>query len=253
VLIPERVRDLLGPSARFTEIEVFTVTESTNRVVAERAAAGAAEGLVVAAERQTAGRGRLDRSWEAEAGAALLVSILLRPAGLRPSRFYLVTAAAGLAAREACQRVGGFTPDLKWPNDLLIGERKLAGILAEATAPVVVVGMGLNVHSAPPGAAWADEAAGRRIDRSELLAAWLSGLDRLLGDWDAVLSAYRRACATVGRTVAVELAGDRVVGTAEAIDDDGRLVLREAGGGRVAVASGDVIHVRPDPDDFLPS
>jgi BirA family biotin operon repressor/biotin-[acetyl-CoA-carboxylase] ligase len=247
VLIPERVRDLLSPSTRFTEIEVLTVTQSTNRVVAERAAGGAAEGLVVAAERQTAGRGRLDRSWEAEAGAALLVSILLRPAGLRPSRFYLLTAAAGLAAQEACRQVGGFTPDLKWPNDLLLGERKLAGILAEATGPAVVVGMGLNVHSAPADGAWADEAAGRRIDRSEFLAAWLNGLDHHLGNWDAVLSAYRRACSTIGRAVAVELAGDRVVGTAEDIDDDGRLVLRVAGGARVAVASGDVIHVRPDP------
>jgi BirA family biotin operon repressor/biotin-[acetyl-CoA-carboxylase] ligase len=247
VLIPERVRDLLGPSTRFTEIQALTVTDSTNRVAAARAASGSPEGLVVVAERQTAGRGRLDRSWESEAGAALLVSILLRPAGLRPSRYYLLTAAAGVAAREACQRVGGFVPDLKWPNDLLVGERKLAGILAEATGQAVVVGMGLNVHSAPRGGAWADEAAGRRIDRSELLAAWLSGLDHHLRDWDGLLSAYRRACATIGQAVAVELAGGRMVGTAEAIDDDGRLVVRDAGGARVAVASGDVIHVRPDP------
>jgi BirA family biotin operon repressor/biotin-[acetyl-CoA-carboxylase] ligase len=247
VLIPERVRELLGPSGRFTEIDVLSVTDSTNRVVAGRAAAGASEGLVVAAERQTEGRGRLNRSWEAEAGAALLVSVLLRPGGLRPSRFFLLAAAAGVAAREACQQVGGFTPALKWPNDLMIGDRKLAGILAEATGQAVVVGMGLNVHAAPPGAAWADEAAGRRIDRSELLAAWLIGLDRHLDDWAAVLEAYRRGCSTIGRAVAVEAAAGRLVGTAEAIDDDGRLVVRDAAGARVAVSSGDVIHLRPDP------
>ena len=202
---------------------------------------------MVAAERQTAGRGRLDRSWEAEAGAALLVSILLRPAGLRPSRFYLLTAAAGLAAREACQRVGGFTPDLKWPNDLLIGERKLAGILAEVDRSGGRGGDGaqrpFRPHRAGRGRM---RPRARRIDRSELLAAWLSGLDHHLGDWDAVLVAYRRVCSTLGRTVAVELAGDRVAGTAEAIDDDGRLVVRDAGGARVVVSSGDVIHVRPD-------
>src|SRR5262249_29739093 len=153
----------------------------------------------------------------------------------------------GVAARAACQLVGGFTPALKWPNDLMIGDRKLAGILAEATGQAVVVGMGLNVHAAPPGAAWADEAAGRRIDRSELLAAWLTGVDHYVGDWDAVLEAYRRGCSTIGRPVAVELATGRLVGTAEAIDDDGRLVVRAAAGARVAVSSGDVIHLRPDP------
>jgi BirA family biotin operon repressor/biotin-[acetyl-CoA-carboxylase] ligase len=235
---------LLGPSTRFTTVESLPSVDSTNRLVATRAAAGEPEGLVVAAEQQTAGRGRLDRTWEAEAGAALLVSVLLRPADLPVSRWFLLSAAAGVAARQACQEVGGFAPDLKWPNDLLVGERKLAGILAEATGQAAVVGMGLNVHAAPPGAAWADEAAGRRIDRSELLAAWLGRLDHHLGRWDELLAAYRQACSTIGREVTVEQGDGRLVGRAEDIDHDGRLVVRDASGARSAVSSGDVVHLR---------
>jgi BirA family biotin operon repressor/biotin-[acetyl-CoA-carboxylase] ligase len=244
VLLSERVREILGPSTRFTEIECLSVVDSTNRLVAARAATGAPDGLVVAADLQTAGRGRLDRTWEAQAGAALLVSVLLRSADLEPGRSFLLTAAAGVAAREACQSVGGFTPDLKWPNDLMIEEQKLAGILAETAGEAVVVGMGFNVHGAPPGAAWADQAAGRRLNRAELLAAWLGGLDRHLGRWDALLTAYRRACATIGREIVIEQGGGRLVGWAEAVDDDGRLVVRNRSGALLAVTSGDVIHVR---------
>jgi BirA family biotin operon repressor/biotin-[acetyl-CoA-carboxylase] ligase len=244
VLLPERVQALLGPSTRFTTIESLPSVDSTNRLVAARAAAGAPEGLVVAAELQTAGRGRLDRSWEADAGAALLVSVLLRPPDLPLSRWFLLSAAAGVAGREACQEVGGFTPDLKWPNDLLVGERKLAGILAEAIGNAAVVGMGLNVHGAPPGAAWADDLAGRRIDRSELLAAWLAGLDRYLGRWDQLLQTYRQACTTIGREVVVEQGDGQLAGRAEGVDDDGRLLVRSASGARIAVSSGDVVHVR---------
>jgi BirA family biotin operon repressor/biotin-[acetyl-CoA-carboxylase] ligase len=252
VLVPERVRTLLGPSTRFRSIEALPSIDSTNRLVADRAAAGAPEGLVVAAELQTAGRGRLDRSWEAASGAALLVSVLLRPAGLPLSRWFLLSAAAGVSAREACTRIGGFSPDLKWPNDLLVSERKLAGILAEATGGAAVVGMGLNVHAAPPGAAWADEAAGRRIDRSELLAAWLGRLDHHLGRWDDLLRAYRRACSTLGQQVVVEQGHSRLHGRAEDIDDDGRLVVRVTGGGQVAVSAGDVTHVRTSPGTPAP-
>jgi BirA family biotin operon repressor/biotin-[acetyl-CoA-carboxylase] ligase len=247
VLVPERVRSLLGSGTRFTTIESFPSIDSTNRLVTERAAAGAPEGLVVTAELQTAGRGRLDRSWEAEAGAALLVSVLLRPADLPVSRWFLLGAAAGVAARDACRQVAGFSPDLKWPNDLLVGERKLAGILAEATGTAAVVGMGLNVHGAPPAAAWADQSAGRRLDRATLLAAWLRGLDGRLGDWDRLLADYREACSTLGREVVVEQGSGRLRGRAEGIDHDGRLMLRLAGGASVVVAAGDVIHVRPAP------
>lgn len=245
MLIDERVRRHLAATTRFTEIELLDVTDSTNQVVAARAAAGASEGLVVATDLQTAGRGRLDRSWEAAPGAALLVSVLLRPAELPAGRWHLLTAAAGLAAREACFEVAGVRPDLKWPNDLLIGDRKLAGILAEATGGAVVVGMGLNVHAAPPGAAWLDDAAGRRIARSDLLGAWLAGLDGHLGPWEPLAVAYRDACATVGRRVVIDHGGARTVGLAEGIDREGRLVVRPDGGSPLAFSAGDVTHLRP--------
>ena len=173
------------------------------------------------------------------------MSVLLRPHDLPPQRWHLVTAAVGLAARQACEDVAGFTPDLKWPNDLLVGEAKLAGILAEATAEAVVVGMGLNVHRAPEGAAWADRAAGRRVDRSELLGAWLRRLDGWLGRWDEVAATYRQTCVTVGRWVRVTQQAMEFEGRAEAIDDDGRLVVVRAQGGRVTLSAGDVTHVRP--------
>jgi BirA family biotin operon repressor/biotin-[acetyl-CoA-carboxylase] ligase len=244
VLIEGRVRARLAPNTRFRRLELLAETDSTNRVVAERAALGAPEGLVVTADVQTAGRGRLDRTWDAAAGSSLLVSVLLRP-DLPPDRWHLLTAAAGLAAVEACVQAGGFRPELKWPNDLLVDDRKLAGVLAETSAGAVVVGMGLNVHAAPPGAAWADEAAGRVVDRSDLLGAWLAALDRRLDDWPALAAAYRSECATVGRRVVVEQPGGRIEGVAEGIDDAGRLIVRPDGGDVVAVSAGDVVHVRP--------
>ena len=240
-----RVRRRLQQSTRSWTIELLDVTDSTNRVVAERAAHGAPEGLVVAADLQTAGRGRMDRTWETQPGDALLVSVLLRPADLPASRWHLITAATGLAAVRACQEVGGFTPDLKWPNDLMLGPAKLAGILAEASAEAVVVGMGLNVHAAPDGAAWADHAAGHRLDRSDLLGAWLAGLDGWLGRWDDLVRSYRESCATVGQWVTVTQGDRSLQGRAVSIDDDGRLVVVRADGEELALSVGDVTHVRP--------
>ena len=246
MFIDERVRADLATTTRFSDIRLLEATDSTNRVVADLAGGGAPEGLVVSADVQTAGRGRLDRTWEAEPGAGLLVSLLLRPRGLPISRWHLATAAAGLAALDACSEVASTRPDLKWPNDLMIRSRKLAGILAESTSGALVLGMGLNVHSGPPGSAWLDDLAGRRVARSDLLVAWLRSLDRLLDDWDLVATRYRAECSTVGMEVSVEQVGSRLVGVAESIDDEGRLVVRPAGGGTpVAVSAGDVVHLRP--------
>ncbi|MGH9056928.1 MAG: biotin--[acetyl-CoA-carboxylase] ligase [Acidimicrobiales bacterium] len=245
VMLDERVLARLAASTRFSDIRWLEVTDSTNRVVAELAESGSPEGVVVATELQTAGRGRLDRTWEARPGTSLLVSVLLRPASLEPDRWHLVTAAAGLAARRACSEVAAFTPELKWPNDLMVEDRKLAGILAQAAGGAVVVGMGLNVREAPPGAAFADEAAGATVDRAGLLEAWLVGLDGLLGRWDEVAALYGATCATVGRRVVVQREGPDLVGTAEAIDAGGRLVVRPDHGPAIAVSAGDVVHVRP--------
>jgi BirA family transcriptional regulator, biotin operon repressor / biotin---[acetyl-CoA-carboxylase] ligase len=116
---------------RFAQVRRFAELDSTNRYLLDEARAGAAEGLVVVADHQTAGRGRLGRRWEAPAGTNLLASILLRPA-LAVDQLHLATTAMALAARQACKATVGLEPVLKWPNDLMVGERKLAGILAEA-------------------------------------------------------------------------------------------------------------------------
>jgi BirA family transcriptional regulator, biotin operon repressor / biotin---[acetyl-CoA-carboxylase] ligase len=248
VILDERVRAQLAASTRFRDVRFVDELDSTNRAVLDMARAGEPEGVVLATDLQTAGRGRLDRTWEAEAGAGLLVSVLWRPADLPPSRWYLVTAATALAARAACVEVAGTRPEIKWPNDLLLADRKLAGILAEIAAGAVVVGMGMNVHSAPPGAASLDAAAGRRISRTGLLVAWLEALDQLARDWDAVMARYRSECATVGRDVAVDQAdGSRLSGRAEGIDDDGRLLVRSLDGTLTPVSVGDVTHLRTEP------
>jgi BirA family biotin operon repressor/biotin-[acetyl-CoA-carboxylase] ligase len=239
----ERVRTALGDT-RFADVRWLAEVDSTMRHVADAAAAGAAPGLVAVADFQTAGRGRLGRTWEAPPGSALLMSILLDVADLPPPRRHLVTAAVGLSARDACAAIGGFTPDLKWPNDLLVGDRKLAGILAESSGAEVVVGIGLNLSAAPPGAVFAEEVADRPVARDQLLVALLQALDSRYGRWDAVAAEYRDACATVGRRVRVEPVGGEVEGLAEGIDDDGRLLVR-ADGRLVAVAAGDVVHLRP--------
>jgi BirA family biotin operon repressor/biotin-[acetyl-CoA-carboxylase] ligase len=249
VQIDERVREALAAETRFTDIRFLEVTESTNRVVAERAEQGAPEGLVVVADVQTAGRGRLDRSWESKPGDGLLVSVLLRPEGLPVGRRHLLTAAAALAARTACQGVAGVEAGIKWPNDLVIdkgaGGGKLAGILAESTARAVVVGMGLNVHGGPPGAAVLDRAAGRRVSRPALLAAWLRDLDARLDHWDRVAREFETACTTVGRDVRVETTGgERIEGRVEGLDGQGRLLLRRPGRAVEVIAVGDVTHLR---------
>ena len=178
MLLDERVRaELAGRRPASPTSSSLDVTDSTNRVSAGRAAAGAApEGLVVAADLQTAGRGRLDRTWEAAPGAALLVSVLLRPADL-PAVPLAPGHGRGRPGRPGRLRARspGSRPDLKWPNDLLVGDRKLAGILAEVAGGRGRGGHGANVHDAPAGAAWAGRRrpAGGSTGR-DLLAAWLA-------------------------------------------------------------------------------
>ncbi len=254
-----RVREALSASTRFADLRHWDSIDSTNRWVREQAEAGAGEGLVAVADHQQAGRGRLGRTWEAPPGAGLLLSVLLQPVGLEVRRVHLLTAAVGLAARQACVEVGGFEPDLKWPNDLLVGERKLAGVLAEAGRSAsagawVVVGIGLNISAAPEGAVTADEAAGRPLERDDLLLALLQALEaRLAGTWDAVAAEHRAACSTVGRRVRAHLADRVVEGLASGLDDDGRLVVRPdahdgPGPARdLLLSAADVVHLRPAP------
>jgi BirA family transcriptional regulator, biotin operon repressor / biotin---[acetyl-CoA-carboxylase] ligase len=239
---------------RIWDVRRHAVLDSTNREAADLARAGAPEGVVVVADHQTAGRGRLGRTWEAPPGSSLLMTVLLRPA-LDASRLHLVTMAVALAAADACAEVAGFAPDLKWPNDLVVQDRKLAGILAEAgfegNAPQwVVVGIGLNVNwpaDLPPElsgiAVAANHLAGHAVDRERLLVQLLDGLARHYSSLDSVAQDYRRRCATIGRDVRVELPAETLAGRAVDVDDAGRLVV-DTGDDVRAVTVGDVVHVR---------
>jgi len=243
----ERVRLHLAATTRFGELRWLDEVDSTNRVALDAARAGTPEGLVVLANHQSAGRGRLGRRWEAPPGAALLASIVLRPTDLGPGRRHLVTSAVALAAADACRALGAPRPDLKWPNDLLVGDAKLAGILAESEGSAVVVGIGLNVASAPPGAVCLRDLGVEGVTPVEVLVALLEAAEGRLGRWDAVGDEYARACATVGRRVRVDpVVGDSIVGDAIGVDAGGRLLLRPEGGGEVlALSAADVTHLRP--------
>lgn len=232
--------------------------DSTNAYVHDRARRGAAEGLVVVADHQTAGRGRLGRRWESPPRANLLVSLLLRPA-CRPEDVHLCTGAVALAGADACREVAGVEAVLKWPNDLLVGSAKLAGVLAEAdfaagSLVAVVVGIGINVAWPGPegagGTCLDDLRPGTDpVDRGTLLEHLLRALaerrellDGVAGR-RALADEVRARCATLGRAVRVVLADEELTGLASAIDDDGHLVVETAAGPR-RVSAGDVVHLR---------
>jgi BirA family biotin operon repressor/biotin-[acetyl-CoA-carboxylase] ligase len=250
---------LVGPWA---QLDVVERTGSTNADLMAAAAAGAPDRTVLVAEHQDAGRGRLTRSWVAPPGSGITLSVLLRPAGVPPSRFAWLPLLAGLAVLDTVRTLTAAPAGLKWPNDLLLGaeQRKAAGILAEvadAARPAVVVGIGLNVAASPPDQPGATSLAaeGAECDRAEVLrvlltrlaereAVWRDGR----GDPDAtrLRADYRAGCASLGAEVRVELPGGAAIqGIAEDVDRDGRLLILDAAGHRRAVAAGDVMHVRP--------
>lgn len=247
----DRVRSLTGAS---WAVDVVAATESTNADLL--AAPDAADRTVLAAEHQTAGRGRLDRSWVSPPRAGLTFSVLLRPAAT-PDTWGWLPLLAGVALAEAVSDGTGVAAALKWPNDLIAGpdERKLAGILAQSSGAAVVVGIGLNVSTAadelPVETATSLGLLGApEVDRTALLAGILDRIDRWYRRWQAdgeragLASAYRARCATLGRPVRVALAGGGAVeGTASDVDDFGRLRLR-TGNGVETIAAGDVAHLR---------
>jgi BirA family biotin operon repressor/biotin-[acetyl-CoA-carboxylase] ligase len=244
--VPEPIRT--AAHGRFT-VRRFDELDSTNRYLLDEAAAGAPDGVVAVADHQTAGRGRLERQWVAPPGSSLLVSVLVRPAPARADVHVIVMAAA-LALADAVARVAGFAPALKWPNDLIVGDRKLAGLLAEQTADALVVGAGCNVQwdSFPPDlestATSCSIEAGRAVDRDALLDAFLDGLSARLASLGAVPGDYRARLATIGRAVRVVRADDDLVGVAVTVRDTGVLVVRDEEGHEHDVTAADVIHLR---------
>ncbi len=230
--------------------------DSTNRMVLDEARAGTPAGLVVVADHQHAGRGRRGRVWSAPPGSSLLVSVLLRPA-LRAEEVHVVTMGAALALVDAVRAVAGVDAALKWPNDLVVGGRKLAGLLAEAdlsaagAVRAVVVGVGCNVTWADypeeleQVATACDREAGRPVERDALLAVFLDRFATRLDALDAVAADYRARLGTLGWAVRVEFADHAVEGIATDVDPLGRLVVRGDDGTVTVVAVGDVEHLRP--------
>jgi BirA family biotin operon repressor/biotin-[acetyl-CoA-carboxylase] ligase len=233
----------------------FASVDSTNRWVLDEARRGAPAGLVAVADEQTAGRGRRGRTWSAPPGSSLLVSVLLRPS-LHVDELHVLTMAAGLALRDAIADVAGLASGLKWPNDLVVRDRKLAGLLSEADLQsdgrvrAVVIGAGCNVDwpEIPPeldGIATAcNLEVGHPVDRGRVLDAFLERLGARLDHLDDVVPDYRAGLVTLGRRVRVDLGDREIVGRARDVDAAGRLVVETGAGETTTVNVGDVVHLR---------
>jgi len=260
-------RDLVGPGRAVRRLDVVDSTGSTNADLLARHAAGEdIDGVVLVAEHQSAGRGRQGRSWSTPPRSQIALSLGVDVSGLRPAAWGWLPLLTGVAVVDAVQATTGLRPGLKWPNDIEIGAGKLGGILAEMAAPVVVVGLGLNVTlTAAEIDAEAPEAratsllmlGSTMLDRSALLGSILAELtaridrwknfpDRTGGPDPSLVQDYRRHSLTLGARVrAVVPGGDEIVGVATDIGDCGQLLI-DTGTETVTLSAGDVTHLRPE-------
>jgi BirA family biotin operon repressor/biotin-[acetyl-CoA-carboxylase] ligase len=249
---------LIGPDRLWRVAQVVAETVSTHADLLAAARAGAAEGTVLAAEAQSAGRGRMGRHWDSPPRAGLTFSVLLRPAAVPAPRRGWVPLLTGVAVTAALRAETGVDAWLKWPNDVIVHDAKLGGILAEQAGDAIVVGAGINVSTsreelpAVPATSLALEGAAL-TDRGQLLVAVLAELERWYlawtrasGDAEAcgLRQEYLRLCATIGSSVRVRLpGGTAATGTARDVDDAGRLVI-ESASGLAPVSAGDIVHLR---------
>lgn len=236
------------------QIYVLETTESTNQYTRDLAAQGAPDGTVVLAESQSSGRGRMGRDFQSPAGKGLYLSILWRP-DCTPQQLFPLTALAAVAVCRAVERVSGARPGIKWPNDVVLGKKKLGGILTELECrsdqiEYVVLGIGLNVHPA----VYEDDVAqiatslenelGQPVSRRALCEALLEELDTLrhevLFQPELWLEEYRAACVNLGRTVQLIRGEERTMGIAMNVDGQYGLMVRLLDGSHVMVRSGEV-------------
>ena len=239
------------------DIQVFEETTSTNDVMEKLARDGVKEGVVVFAESQTKGRGRLGRKWLSPERKGLWFSVLLRPE-LRPQEATQLTVASATALRRAIAAETGLSPEIKWPNDILIGGKKVAGILTELSAEVdrvkhIILGIGVDVNldagELPPElrktATSLKLETGGMVSRAELAVAILQALDEDYarigaGRFAAVADEWEAHCATIGKNVTVLIGDRKICGRAEALDDDGALLMRTEHGHLERIIGGDV-------------
>jgi BirA family biotin operon repressor/biotin-[acetyl-CoA-carboxylase] ligase len=239
------------------DIRVFEETTSTNDVIEKLARDGVKEGVVVFAESQTKGRGRLGRKWMSPTHKGLWFSVLLRPK-LSPQETTQLTVASATALRRAIKNVTGLLAEIKWPNDLLIGGKKVVGILTEMSAEVdrvrhVILGIGVDANQ--DAAEFPVELrkiatslkieAGEEISRAELAVEILRELDLeyariCAGKFSAVVDEWESGCATIGKNVSVQMGARQIRGSAEALDDDGALLVRTEHGHLERIIGGDV-------------
>lgn len=239
------------------DIRVFQETTSTSDVVEKLARDGVKEGAVVFAESQTQGRGRLGRKWISPPGKGLWFSVLLRP-DLRPQAVTQLTIASATALVRAMRASTGLTAEIKWPNDILIRGKKVAGILTEMSGELdhvkhAILGIGVDVNLTtrefPPElrklATSIKAETGRAVDRAELATAILRELDgdyaRIgSGQFETVAGEWERYCSTIGRNVVIQIGDRRIQGRAESLDGDGALLLRTQHGHLERITGGDV-------------
>ncbi|ROZ83333.1 biotin--[acetyl-CoA-carboxylase] ligase [Gordonia sp. OPL2] len=246
----------LVADTRWRGVEVVDATGSTNADLVARAATEDVDGIVRITTDQTAGRGRHARVWAAPAGSQLAMSSAVA-VGDDTEHLGWLSLIAGLAAVAAIEETVGVRPGLKWPNDVLVDDRKVAGILSEYTQGVAggiaVIGIGINTAMTPdqlpvPTATSLQISTGRPVDPTGLAAAFLRELSALLGLWpadvDRLAETYRSRSDTVGKRVRLVLPGDReIVGKATGVDAAGRIVI-DSDGREVVAAAGDVTHLR---------
>ncbi|MGZ4961885.1 MAG: biotin--[acetyl-CoA-carboxylase] ligase [Limisphaerales bacterium] len=237
------------------DIRVFEQTTSTNDIAARLAQDGVKEGVVIFAEAQTKGRGRLGRNWVSPPRKGLWFSVLLRPE-MRPQAATQLTVAAATALARAIRRQTEIVPEIKWPNDILIKGKKVAGILTELTAELervkdIILGIGVdvNIDDFPADlrkiATSLKIESGAHVDRPALAAAMIRELDRdyarvCAGEFADLADEWQQQCTTIGQAVCIRL-GERVVrGRAEALDADGAMLLRTEHGHLERIIGGDV-------------
>ncbi len=236
------------------EIDVMRSVDSTNEEIKRRASAGAESGLIVAADEQTSGKGRLGRVWESDSGG-IYFTILIRPE-LSPNEISAITLAAGYAVCLAIREYTELDAKIKWPNDIIIGSKKICGILTEMAAQTdrvdyVAIGIGINVnHESFPGKISGKASSlylelGKKLDRNDFFRCVIKKLDKVLSDFlvsfsSEDLNEFRRLCATIGRNVSVKRNGILLEGKATDLTPGGELVITDNSGKEYIINSGEV-------------